>query len=158
MIPSSEDPSHRSTLQRSSSALTSGVHLGEIIEDAGAGTIGLDQITGLQGHSPDKILAGWVFLQKKKKKEKKRKSCTAQNLPQPLPTAIPKATGTYRVLDAVVKDDVVIAQGQPGAQGDKITVLQGAGALPCRDTWLQPGVGLQLGHPRCAGAGGCSQE
>lgn len=51
------------------------------------------------------------------------------------------------MLDAVVEDDVVIAQGQPGAQGDKVAVLQGAGALPCRDTWLQPSVGPQLGHP-----------
>lgn len=62
LISSSEDPPHRNTLHHSPSALTSGVHLGEIIEDAGAGTVGLDQITGLQGYSPDKILSGWVFL------------------------------------------------------------------------------------------------
>ena len=44
--------------------LTARVHLGEIIEDAGTGTICLDQVTCLQGHGPHKILPGWVFLQK----------------------------------------------------------------------------------------------
>lgn len=45
-------------------ALTTRVHLGEIIEDTGTITIRLDQVSCLQGHGPHKILPGWVFLQR----------------------------------------------------------------------------------------------
>lgn len=72
---------HGSTPQHPLLALTSGVHLGEIIEDAGAGAVGLDQVTGLQGHGPDKILPGREFLQKDPRE--------LQSLPKRLPRAAP---------------------------------------------------------------------
>lgn len=124
-------------------ALTAGVHLGEIIEDAATGTIRLDQVTCLQGHGPHKILPGWVFLQRD---AVHLRACPSRCPALPVPAG-PCGhhpcqgwgrPGAHRVLDTVVDDHVVVAQGQPGAQGDEIPVLQGARAFPCRQTLLHP--------------------
>lgn len=117
-------------------ALTTRVHLGEIIEDTGTGTVRLDQVTCLQGHGPHKILPRRVFLQRE---AVNLRACPS---PCPSPACAPGPwgqhpcqgwgwPGAHRVFDAVVDDHVVIAQGQPGAQGDEIPVLQGAWAFPC---------------------------
>lgn len=75
------------------------------------------------------------------------------------------AAGAHRVLDAVVDDHVVIAQGQPGAQRDEIAVLQGARALPCGQILLHRSSqgpthsqGRGLGEGGAGGLRGCSQE
>jgi len=97
-------------------ALTTRVHLGEIIEDAGTSTVRLDQVTCLQGHGPHKILPGWVFLQRHMVHLRPCLSCCPD---------LPVSAGpwdqhpcqdwgwlrAHRVLDAVVDDHIVIAQG-----------------------------------------------
>lgn len=38
----------------------------------------------------------------------------------------------HRMFDTVVDDHIVITKGQPGAQGDKVPILQRTWAPPCR--------------------------
>lgn len=43
-------------------ALTFGVHLGQVGDDAALGPRTLDEVARLDGHSSDQVFPGWVFL------------------------------------------------------------------------------------------------
>ena len=53
-----EDP----TVVCQGQALTFGIHLGQVGDDAALGPRALDEVARLDGHSSDQVFSRWVFL------------------------------------------------------------------------------------------------
>lgn len=101
--------------------LTSGVHLGQVVQGGAGGSRGLDQVSGQQGHGPNVVLFGRVLLWR-----------------QMLVIGLAwDGSGvwdaSHRVFDGVVDDQVVVPQREPRSHGDKVSVLQGDGTPPCTE-------------------------
>lgn len=108
--------------------LTSGVHLGQVVQGGAGGSSGLDQVSSQQGHSPDVTLFGRMLLW--------RQMAAALLPPDDLGWFVWSqmflpSDMAHRVFDRVINDQVVIPKRKPRSHGHKVSVLQGDWTSPC---------------------------